>query len=119
MKVLLMALLALLGLGILAGLVGWRLRPDAVPGTPDAFTARFGEPENEYVDEPTGSKPLQRSLVYERARVRAVYAFEPRDKSWYFVGFFQPNSEEPLETKQALEALAATKPSSLFPLRRR
>src|SRR6059058_5002281 len=93
-QVLLVTLLILLALGGLAGFVGWwLLRPAAVPGSPEAFVARFGEPENEYDDEQGGPSPLTRSLVYERAGVRAVFAFDRRVKSWSFVGFFEPNSE--------------------------
>ena len=117
--VLLLAILALLVLGLVAGSVGWRLRPPAVPGSPEKFTARFGEPESEYDDEPGSGGAVTRSLVYERAGVRAVFAFDRRDKRWYFVGFRQPQSDQAVDAERAIDALAAHKPSSLFPLGRR
>src|SRR6266850_3512957 len=78
-RLLVLTLLGLIALGVVPALVGL-IKPSfaaRVPDDPEAFVARFGEPDLVNAAEPAGphAPSATRSLVYRKVRVRAAFAF--------------------------------------------
>ena len=86
-RFLVLTLFGLIAVGVVPALVGLWVTPGVaarVPDDPEAFVARFGEPDAVDAAEPAGPQApsATRSLVYRRARVRAVFALGARGGKW-------------------------------------
>jgi hypothetical protein len=112
----------LLGIGLLAVAIVWKLasiptptQPGAdttlaspeVPDEAEALIAKCGKPD---VDKLRNTQPQTRLLVYQKARVRAVFVrADPREK-WKTQGMLDPKTLRPLAADKLARRLPCNMP---------